>query len=86
MLNPNFEIVTKVLFNMTFARVHYIVRDNTGRSLVIQYGGPNNLQWYDNGMDTPYQGALGNNPLFIPQIEYYNGACREFGRAWLSGS
>lgn len=74
-INPNFEILTKVMYNTSFATVHYNVRDNSGRAVVIQYGGPNNLQWYENGADTPYQGAFANNPLFVPQTEYYNSEC-----------
>ena len=74
-INPNFEILTKVMYNTSFATVHYNVRDNSGRAVVIQYGGPNNLQWYENGAETPYQGAFANNPLFVPQTEYYNSEC-----------
>lgn len=57
-LNPNFEILTKILYNTTFSTVHYLVRDNTGRSIVIQYSGPNNLQWFENGADTPTRESL----------------------------
>jgi len=52
-LNPNFEIITKLLFTTMYATLHYNIRDNSGSSLVIEYSGPNNLQvrtWFAAGL------------------------------------
>jgi penicillin V acylase-like amidase (Ntn superfamily) len=79
MLNPKFEIVSKLVFKTSFFTLHYNSHDNQGKSMVIQYSGPNNLQWINS---TSYQGALANNPLWESQTAYYNNECHT-QLAWL---
>lgn len=43
-MNPALEFVTKITFASNYSTVHYNIRDSTGRSMVLEYGGPNNLQ------------------------------------------
>ena len=37
--------------------------DSYNQSLVIEYSGPNNLQWFNNTL-----GVLANNPLYEDQV------------------
>lgn len=75
MLNPKFEIVSKLVFKTDFFILHYNIHDNQGKSMVIQYSGSNNLQWFDS---TSYQGALANNPLWESQKAYYDSESHTF--------
>ena len=43
-LNPNFEIITRLMFQTNYSTLHYNIHDNSGKSMVIEYSGPNNLQ------------------------------------------
>jgi penicillin V acylase-like amidase (Ntn superfamily) len=68
-LNPNFIVITQKAFgtNLTLAPLHYVIYDSYNQSLVIEYSGPNNLQWFNNTL-----GVLANNPLYEEQVSWYN--------------
>lgn len=70
------------MFGTTYSTVHYNIRDKTGRAIVIEYSGPNNLQWWETGAGTPYNGALANNPLWQAQTAYYNSEFFRHNLGW----
>jgi hypothetical protein len=43
-LTPAFEPITRLMFQTNYSTLHYNIHDIKGRSMVIEYSGPNNLQ------------------------------------------